>query len=40
MKVIELIEQMRQPNPQLLDGIPESKAAALARNVFKHIRGI
>ena len=37
MEVKELIEQMRRANPDLLDGIPEDKAEALVRNVFKHI---
>lgn len=37
MEVKELIEQMRRANPDLLDGIPDDKAEALVRNVFKHI---
>ena len=37
MEVTELIEQMRQANPNLLEGIPADKAAALLKSVFRHI---
>ena len=37
MKVAELIEHIRQSNPKLLQGIPEDKAEALVRRVFKHM---
>jgi hypothetical protein len=37
MKASEVIEQLRQANPSLLEGIPLEKAEALLNGLFKHI---
>lgn len=37
LKVAELIEHAQQMIPGLLDGIPETRAEALVRSVFRHM---
>ena len=37
MKITELIDQIEKTNPRVLKGIPENRAKALIRNVFKYM---
>ena len=37
MRVTEIIQEIREANPALLEAIPQPRAEALVRDVFKHI---
>lgn len=37
IRATELVEQIRRANPKLLEGIPTNHAAALVRNLFRHM---